>query len=166
MDHASEHHLRSPFTTDDLARLKSVVRGKASAALGNAEVDDIIGEILLSACVTHARTDTVAPVAALAFSYAGMPSYYAAARKTAATVVDKDPESYEHSGQVATDPIHSLEVRDVLRSLRPASREMIWRCDVEGFTLSETATALGVSTATAHRRLMLAHDDFRAAWGA
>src|SRR5688572_18055764 len=85
VDRASEKVFRSRFTAEDLAKLKAVVRARASATLGNAEVDDITGEILLSACVTHAKTDTTAPVAALAFSYAGMPSYYTTARKTAAT---------------------------------------------------------------------------------
>lgn len=166
MDHASEKHLRSRFTTDDLAKLKSVVRGKASATLGSVDVDDITGEILLSASVTGANAGTTASVAALAFSYARMPSYYATARKTAATIAEKDPESYERSGQIAAAPVRSLEVRDVLHSLNPVSGEVIWRCNVEGLTLAETATATGVSTATVHGRLRVAHNEFRAAWAA
>jgi DNA-directed RNA polymerase specialized sigma24 family protein len=33
-------------------------------------------------------------------------------------------------------------------------------------TLSESATTLGLSTATAHRRLQQAHEEFQAAWNA
>ncbi len=165
MDSASKQ-LQSEFNADDLAKLKSVVRGKASGDLSEADVDDISGEILLSACVTASKTNSTAPVAALAFNYAAMPSYYVKARKVAATTAYDGPTLPDGGEPIASDPILSIEIRDVLRSLSEERREMIWRCDVEGRTLAETATAFGVSIATAHRRLKGAHDDFRAAWTA
>lgn len=164
MDHASDVHRRLSFTSDHLARLMSVVKGKAFDGLGEADLNDIAGEILLSACVSAARAHTTVPIAALAFSYAAMPSYYATTRRAAASVA---PEGAGSSGEGATDASRSfqaVEIRDVLRTLSAESRRMIWACDVAGMTLTETATVLGVSTATAHRRLRQAHDDFRAAW--
>ena len=166
MNPASAEYHQFRFTSDDLAKLKAVVRSKASAELSAADVDDIAGEILLSACVTAAHANTTAPIAALAFTYASLPSYYTYARKAAAAVTDMDPTSYEWEAPDSSSATLSVEVRLVLYSLSPISRAMIWLCDVEGMTLAETATILGMSTATAHRRLEQAHDDFRAAWNA
>ena len=166
MDHASDEHHQLQFASDDLAKLKSVVRGNASAQLSDADVEDITGEILLSACGSAANTNTTAPVAALAFTYAALPSYYTVARSTAAAVADKDPMSYAWSSPDASTATLSVEIRHVLYSLSPISRTVIWMCDVEGMTLSETATVLGVSTTTAYRRLQQAHEEFRAAWNA
>jgi DNA-directed RNA polymerase specialized sigma24 family protein len=166
VDITPDDHHQFRFTSDDLAKLKSVVRGKASAQLGAAEIEDITGEILLSACVTAAHADTTAPITALAFTYAALPSYYTDARKAAAAVSDKDPMSYEWGSGDASTATLSVEIRHVLCSLSPISRKMIWMCDVEGMTLSESATKLDVSTATAYRRLQQAHEEFRAAWDA
>lgn len=166
MDYASESQHQFRFTSEDLAKLKSVVKGRTSRGLGAADLDDITGKILLSACVTAAKADATAPVAALAFRYAEMPSYYTAARKAAADVAAEDPDWIRGSTPHASRSAQAVEIRDVLRVLGPVSGQMIWRCDVEGMTLAETATTLGVSTATAHRRLKRAHDEFRAAWAA
>ena len=166
MEIASDDHHQFRFTSDDLAKLKSVVRGKTSAQLGAADVEDITGEILLSACVTAWNADTTVPLAALAFRYAALPSYYTDARKAAAAVSDKDPMAYEWGSGDASTATLSVEIRHVLYSLSPTSRQMIWMCDVEGMTLSESATMLNVSTATAYRRLKQAHEEFRAAWDA
>ena len=166
MDITSDEHHQSHVTSDDLAKLKSVVRGKSSAELGMADVEDITGEILLSACVTASHTDTNAPIAALAFTYAALPSYYTHARKAAAAVADEDPMSYEWGSGDSSTATLSVEIRHVLYSLGPISHTIIWMYDVEGMTLSESATMLGVSTATAYRRLQEAHEEFRAAWNA
>jgi DNA-directed RNA polymerase specialized sigma24 family protein len=166
VDHTSDEDHQFQFTSDDLAKLRSVVRARASAELGTADVEDITGEILLSACVTAANADATAPIAALAFTYAALPSYYADARKTAAAVVDRDPTLYELGSQDASIANLSVEIRHALYSLSQISGTIIWMCDVEGMTLSESATALGVSTATAYRRLQHAHEDFRAVWTA
>lgn len=164
MDFASETQHQFRFTGEDLGKLKSVVKRRASRSFGAVDLDDITGEILLSACVTAAKADATAPVAALAFRYAAMPSYYTAARKAAAAVAAEDPDW----GSIpdASRSAQAVEIRDALRVLGPVSGQMIWRCDVEGMTLAETATTLGVSTATSHRRLKQAHDEFRAAWAA
>lgn len=164
MDHTSDEHHQFQFTSDDLAKLQSVVRSKASAELGTADVEDIAGEILLSACVTAANADTTAPIAALAFTYATLPSYYTDARKAAATVADKHSMPYERNSGDASTATLSVEIRHVLYSLSPTSHTIIWMCDVEGMTLSESATMLGVSTATTYRRLQRAREEFRAAW--
>jgi len=164
MDREPDEHHQFQFTSDDLAKLRSVVRGKASAELSDTDVDDITGEILLSACVTAANT--TAPIAALAFTYAALPSYYTDARTRVAAVTRTDPWEYEWSSPDASSPTLSVEIRHVLYSLSPISRTIIWMCDVEGMRLTEAATALGMSTATAHRRLKQAHKDFRAAWDA
>jgi DNA-directed RNA polymerase specialized sigma24 family protein len=166
VDITSDEHHPPQFTSDDLAKLKSVVRGKASAELSTADVEDITGEILLSACVSAANANTTVPIAALAFIYAALPSYYTEARKTAAAVAGKDPMSYEWGSGDASTATLSVEVRHLLYSLSPISRTIIWICDLEGLTLSESATMLGVSTATAYRRLEQAHEEFRAAWNA
>lgn len=165
MEITSDDHHQFRFTSDDLAKLKSVVRGKASAQFGAADVEDITGEILLSACVTAWNADTTVPVAALAFTYAALPSYYTDARKAAAAVSDKDPVSYDWGSDANTATL-SVEIRHVLYSLSPISRQMIWMCDVEGMTLNESATMLNLSTATAYRRLEHAHEEFRAIWNA
>ncbi len=162
----TEHYHESQFTSDDLAKLKAVVRSNASSGTSPADVEEITGEILLSACVTAARADTTASVAALAFEYAALPSYYVNVREAAATVADKDPISYEWRAQAAGTATQSVQIRHVLYSLSPMSRTIVWMCDVEGMTLSESATILGVSTATAYRRLRQAHDDFVEAWNA
>jgi DNA-directed RNA polymerase specialized sigma24 family protein len=166
VDQTLDEHHKFQFTSDDLGKLKSFVRGKASAELSQDDVDDITGEILLSACVSAANADTTVSVAALAFTYAEYPSYYTDARRTAAAVAGKDPWEYEWTSPETTTPTLSVEIRRVLYSLSPISRTIIWLCDLEGMTLTETATALGISTATAYRRLQQAHDDFRAAWTA
>ena len=166
MDQTSDEHHQLQFTSDHLAKLKAVVRRKASAELGIADVEDITGEILLSACVTAASADATVPVAALAFNYAALSSYYTDARKAAAAVADEDPMSYEWGSGNSDTATLSVEIRHVLYSLSPISRTIIWMCDVEGMTLSESATMLGVSTATAYRRLQQAHEEFRAAWNA
>lgn len=166
MDMTSDEHHPFRFTSDDLAKLKSVVRGKASAELSAADVEDITGEILLSAVVSATNADTTLPIAALAFTYAALSSYYSDARKAAAAVADKDPMSYEWGSGDASTATLSVEIRHMLYSLSPISRTIIWMCDVDGMTLSESATILGVSTATAYRRLQRAHEEFRAAWNA
>jgi DNA-directed RNA polymerase specialized sigma24 family protein len=166
MDHEPDEHHQFQFTSDDLAKLKSVVRGKASAELSHGDVDDITGEILLSACVTATNADSTAPVAALAFTYAALPSYYTNARTTAAAVAGKDPWEYEWAWPDTSTATLSVDIRHVLYSLSPISRTIIWMYDVDGMTLRETATALGVSTTTAYRRLQQARDEFRAAWNA
>jgi len=165
---SDEHHqpYQPQFRSDDLAKLKSVVRGKASKELGTADLEDITGEILLSACVTASNTDTNASIAALAFTYAALPSYYTDARKAAASVADEDPASYEWGSGDSSTATLSVEIRHVLYSLSPISRKIIWMCDVEGMTLSESATMLNVATATAYRRLEQAHEEFRAIWNA
>lgn len=166
MDCASDEHHQFQFTSDDLAKLKSVVKGKASTSLSDADVEDITSEILLSACVTAARADSTAPIAALAFTYAAMPSYYVAARRATADSAEKDPTSYEWIAPEGSNSTLSVEIRHVLLSLSPISRQVIWMCDVAGMTLAETATVLDISTSTAYRRLEEAHADFRAAWAA
>jgi DNA-directed RNA polymerase specialized sigma24 family protein len=166
VDIASDEHHQFQFTSDDLAKLKSVVRRNACAELSAADVEDITGEILLSACVSATNADTTLPIAALAFTYAALPSYYTGPRKAAAAVADKDPMSYEWGSGDASTATLSVEIRLVLHSVSPISRTIIWMCDVEGMTLSGSATMLGVSTATAYRRLQEAHEEFRAAWNA
>lgn len=166
MDNASDENHQFRFTSDDLGKLKSLVRSKASAELSDDDIEDITGEILLSAVVSAANANATASVAALAFTYAQYPSYYADARSAASAVATHDPCEYEWaSPDTDTVPL-SVEIRHVLYSLSPASRTIIWMCDVEGMTLSETATVLGMSTATAYRRLKQAHEDFRAVWNA
>lgn len=164
MEHGSDEHHRFSFTSDHLARLKSVVKGKALDGLGEADLNDIAGEILLSACVSAARADTTVPLAALAFSYAAMPSYYTTMRRAAASIAPEGAGSSSESATDANRSFQAVEIRDVLRTLSAESGRMILACDVAGKTLAETATVFGVSTATAHRRLTRAHDDFRAAW--
>ncbi len=166
MDTTSNKRHQSSFTSDHLAKLKSVVRGRASAELSTADVEDITGEILLSACVSAANSAPAVPIAALAFSYAALPSYYTNARKSAAGVAGQNPTVHEWgSGDLSTATL-SVEIRHVLHGLSPISRKLIWMCDVAGMTLSESATTLGLSTATAHRRLQKAHEEFQAAWNA
>jgi DNA-directed RNA polymerase specialized sigma24 family protein len=166
LDSTSDEHHQFQFTSDDHAQLKSFVRGKASAELSKADVDDITSEILLSACVSAASADVTAPVAALAFTYASYARYYADARKTAEAVAGADPVTYERNTPATGTATLSVEIRHVLRSLSPASRTIIWMCDVEGMTLTETATTLGVSVATAYRRLKQAHSEFQSVWNA
>jgi DNA-directed RNA polymerase specialized sigma24 family protein len=157
---------QSHFSHDDLKKLTSIVRANASAALNADDVEDITGEILLSASITAANASTTAGVAALAFSYARLPRYYAERVRHVATVLPYDPLAFEWSSHLLGNATLSVEVRRVLYALGAASRTLIWLCDVEGRTLAETGTLIGVSTATAYRRLSRAHDDFRAAWTA
>lgn len=166
MEHPPDEHHQLRFTSDDLSKLKLVVKSNASAEREYDDLEDITGEILLSACVSAANANTTAPIAALAFRYAEYPSYYADARARAAKVASEDPSAYDWPSPETSTTSLSVEIRLVLSSLSPISRTIIWLHDVEGMTLAETATALGMSTATAHRRLQQAHADFRAAWDA
>lgn len=165
MPDASDDH-QSQFTTDDLATLHALVKRNASATLTKTDRDDIAGEILLSACVTASRPGTSATIAQLAFGYAKMASYYASAAERKAAVAEKDPTTFEWTDSTMVNATLSVEIRNVLSGLDPASRQIIWLCDVAGLTLSETATMLGVATSTAGRRLEKAHNDFKAAWSA
>jgi DNA-directed RNA polymerase specialized sigma24 family protein len=163
MDHTSDEHNKYAFSSEDLKKLKSVVRRNAGNDLREDDLDDITGDILLAAVVTASKPDTKASIAALAFTYAKKASYYVAARKIAEAVAVKSAE-YEWAD--SRDPILALEIVDTLSSLSPINREMIWLCDTVGLTLADAAETLGMSTATAHRRLNGAHCDFRQVWAA
>jgi RNA polymerase sigma factor (sigma-70 family) len=164
--HSASDDDPSQFTSEHLAMLRSIVKRNASTTLSKDHRDDIAGEILLSACVTASRPGSSASIAQIAFSYAKLPSYYSTVAERMAKVAEKDPTTYEWTDSAVSNATLSVDVRNVLSGLDPASRQIIWLCDVEGLTLSETATILGISTTTAHRRLEQAQNDFKAAWTA
>jgi DNA-directed RNA polymerase specialized sigma24 family protein len=160
--HTSAQHHSCTFSSEDLNKLKSVVRRHAGTDFSESDLDDIAGGILIAAVVTASKPDAKASIAALAFTYAKKASYYATARRIAQTVAPKSPADYESADP--RDPILAVEIADTLSSISPVNREMIWLCDTIGLTLVEAAETLGMSTATAHRRLGGARRDFRTAW--
>ncbi len=70
----------------------------------------------------------------------------------------------------AVDEIERLQARQLLRRVRSAlallgrrSADVVYLSDVEGYSEAETATALGISVAAAHSRLVRGRQRMRAA---
>lgn len=165
-----EDHQFGDLTIADIKKLRSIVKRKSNRLLTREDREDIVSKILEDAVRGSHKTGT--PLVKLAFAYSQYVSYYTRPLDNVMDAVrNQQPLIYDDHGDLAEDfdvPDNRIDftgpiVTDLLGRLSATERS-VFRPLLGGASVSEVAADTGISTSTAHDRIIRARASLRELW--
>lgn len=165
-----DNHDFGELTATDLKKLRSVVKRKSSRLLTKEDREDIVSKILEDAVSGSLRTGT--PVVKLAFTFSNYASYYTRPLDgVMARLREQEPLVYDEHGEIADEadvPDERIDfsgpiVIDLLNQL-PSDHRVAFSAVLDGGTVAEVASGIGLPRSTAHNRIKQARSALRDMW--